>query len=198
MEQIGRYQIRGELGRGGMGVVYHAYDPALDRHVAIKVILPARGLNASEIEELNRRFEREAQLAAKLRHEGIVAIHDVGQTEDQRYIVMELIEGRSLAQIAKQGLMPVPLAGVILKQVAAALDFAHTRDVIHRDVKPLNILVQENGVAKIADFGIAKPNLADFTITAHGIIVGKSVVHFAGAVSGEEGDGQERRRGGAG
>ena len=84
MEQIGRYQIRGELGKGGMGVVYHAYDPALDRHVAIKVILPARGLNASEIEELNRRFEREAQLAAKLRHEGIVAIHDVGQTEDQR------------------------------------------------------------------------------------------------------------------
>lgn len=172
MDRIGRYQILSELGRGAMGAVYKALDPQIDRTVAIKVILTAN-LSPKELENYKQRFYREARAAGKMSHGSIVTIYDI--TEDaggQPYLVMEFVEGRTLDQVmaecAASG-QPLPLQRAlgIGKQVAEALDYAHRRGVVHRDVKPANILLTEDGVAKIADFGIAKMEGVQLTQTGH-------------------------------
>ena len=165
---LGSYQILQEIGRGGMGVVYRAYQPSLNRYVAIKVLPPALAYDR----ELVERFLREARAAAKLRHPNIVVIHDVGQQGGLYYIVMELIEGHTLAQlIERQGALPLARTVRIVQQVGDALDYAHQGGFIHRDVKPANIFVGPNDHVTLTDFGIAKA-AAGTSLTRTGALMG--------------------------
>ncbi|HHE73293.1 MAG TPA: hypothetical protein ENL34_13545 [Chloroflexi bacterium] len=150
---LGQYQILEEIGRGGMAVVYKAHQPTLERYVAIKV-LPQQFTFDREFVE---RFLREARAAARLNHPNIVTIHDVGQADGTYYIVMEYLEGPSLADLLRQQrALPPQQAAQIVAQVASALDYAHQQGFVHRDVKPSNILLGAGGVAKLTDFGIVK------------------------------------------
>jgi eukaryotic-like serine/threonine-protein kinase len=185
MREDGRYQPKGKLGEGGMGTVYRAFDTGLLRDVAIKVIRRDAILD----NDARMRFDQEAKSAGMLNHPGIVTIYDRGEVDGQPYIVMELVEGRTLEDLIKQG-GPEPAALIlIVKQVAAALDYAHGRQVVHRDIKPANIMVQPDGTAKVMDFGIAKSELGGGGVTAVGMMVGSP--HYvpperfmAGEVSG--------------
>jgi serine/threonine-protein kinase len=137
--KIGKYEIIDELGRGGMGVVYRARDPLIGRYVAIKVIHTS-GFGAKDrTAELRMRLIQEARAAGSLSHPGIITIHDLGEGEDFIYVVMELIQGQALDQYLARNGPCAPDAMSILTQVASALDFAHGRGIIHRDVKPENI-----------------------------------------------------------
>ncbi|MEZ5402377.1 MAG: bifunctional serine/threonine-protein kinase/formylglycine-generating enzyme family protein [Bryobacteraceae bacterium] len=150
---IGRYRITGKLGEGGMGVVYRAADDQLHREVAIKVI---RRDALAGGEEARQRFAREARAAGQLKHPAIVTIYDIGDWNGLPYLVMELVEGATLAQLLESGTLDADRVASILNQVGAAVDYAHQRGIIHRDLKPANIFVQKDGTAKILDFGIAK------------------------------------------
>lgn len=165
MEKFGRYEILKELGHGAMGVVYKATDPMIDRVVAIKTIL-AQGLGPKEQKEYRERFFREARAAGKLSHPGIVTIYDVGEDEATQtpYIVMEFITGRTLESLLQAGEgLTMEKTIELVQQIAEALDHAHAHGIVHRDVKPANILVTEQGRAKIADFGIARFAASQFT-----------------------------------
>ncbi|HWR52197.1 MAG TPA: serine/threonine-protein kinase [Bryobacteraceae bacterium] len=157
MKQIGRYQILGELGRGAMGVVYRALDPAIGRPVAIKTIRLRDITDDSERERLRERLFREAQSAGIISHPGIVTVYDVGDEDEVTYIAMEYVDGPTLDKLMS-GTEPLePARGLaILKQTAAALDFAHKKGIVHRDIKPANIMLTAEGAAKITDFGVAK------------------------------------------
>jgi len=156
--KLGRYEIVRELGKGAMGVVYLAKDPLIGRLVALKTIRAARG-DDDETREFQQRFIREAQAAGILNHPAIVTVHDIGQDDPSgmNFIAMEYVEGQNLKEILAQGR---PLSfdeiGDIIAQVAEALDFAHSKGIVHRDVKPANIILLEGLRAKITDFGIAK------------------------------------------
>jgi serine/threonine-protein kinase len=154
--RFGRYVVTGEIGRGGMGVVYKAYDPEIQRSVAVKAVdLNALSSSAS-IEDLSEQLFREARLAGGLAHPGIVVVYDVGRHAEVAYIAMEHVKGPSVEQIlAAERPLPHAKALGILRQVAAALDYAHQKGIIHRDVKPGNILLQDGVTAKVTDFGIA-------------------------------------------
>ncbi len=155
--QIGRYVIRGELGRGAMGVVYDAVDPMIGRRVAVKVISLNSAAEPSRVEHTKERLFREARSAGRLFHPGIVVILDVGLHGDSAFITMEHIDGRSLYQLlASGGPLAPDVAISILKQTAAALDYAHQFGVVHRDIKPANIMLQGDVTVKVADFGVAK------------------------------------------
>jgi serine/threonine protein kinase len=157
MQMIGRYEIIDELGRGAMGVVYRARDTQIGRVVALKVIHTANA-SPQDVERYKQRFRREAQAAGRLSHPGIVTIHDIAEDESgQPYIVMEFIEGKPLNLLLGPTVqLPLELLLDIGIQVAEALDFAHRNGIVHRDIKPPNILVTPDGHAKIADFGIAR------------------------------------------
>jgi len=149
----GDYEIRGEIGRGGMAAVYLAYDLLLNRRVAIKVMLPQ--LSASPV--MRERFREEARTAARLDHPNIVTIHAVREADDLPLLVMRYIEGRSLADVLNVwGALDVPVARLVLSQVARALAYAHEEGVVHRDVKPANVMLDRRGSAIVTDFGIAK------------------------------------------
>lgn len=157
--KLGRYEVVRELGKGAMGIVYLAKDPLIGRLVALKTIrLIGRG-DDDEAQEFQQRFIREAQAAGILNHPSIVTVHDIGQDEPSgvSFIAMEYVEGSNLKEILAQGR---PLSfdeiGEIVAQVADALDFAHSKGIVHRDVKPANIILVEGNRAKITDFGIAK------------------------------------------
>ena len=175
--RLGRYQIVGEIGRGGMGVVYRALDPTIGRTVAIKTILVSG--QGSEEQHLARRARllRESQAAGQLSHPNIVAVHDVGEQGDTTYIVMECIVGQTLEQSMTGAPGPRNAAESlgILADCARALDYAHGKGVVHRDIKPGNIILQSDGVVKIADFGIAKM-LESSTLTQTAAVVGSP--HF--------------------
>jgi eukaryotic-like serine/threonine-protein kinase len=161
----GRYELVSELGRGTSGVVYKAHDPKLDRLVAIKILRPELvSLEESGV-SLKQRFHQEAVAAGRLTHPAIVAVHDVGESEGRPFMVMEYIEGGTLADLLLGG-RPLPLADAveIVLQVCAALDYAHRHGVIHRDIKPRNILVGP-GVTKVTDFGTARILGANHTQT---------------------------------
>src|SRR5579863_7672923 len=157
METIGRYRIIGELGRGAMGVVYHATDPAIGRSVAIKTIRIRDINDTQQREKLRERLFREARSAGVLSHPNIVTIYDMDEVDGLAYIAMAYVNGPTLEKILASD---QPLSGSkmlrILRQSAAALDYAHARGIVHRDVKPANIMTDEDGSVKITDFGIAK------------------------------------------
>ena len=164
----GRYELLERIGEGGMSVVYKAKDKLLNRFVAIKILKPEFIGDHKFIDS----FRRESQAAASMSHPNIVKIYVVGKEGNIHYIVMELIEGRALSDVIKeQGPMPYPKVIAISKQIAAALSFAHKNHIIHRDVKPHNIMMTPNGTAKITDFGIAKAvNAATIVDSTDGII----------------------------
>lgn len=169
-EKIGRYELIEMIGQGGMGRVYRARDPLIDRVVAIKTIELADA--GAKAEELRPRILREVRAAGRLLHPHIVQIFDVGELPDKAYIVMELVEGRTLWDLYDAGERPGPAEAVrILEQVADALDYAHEQGIVHRDVKPGNVLIDAKGVAKITDFGIARI-MTDERLTQTGMIVG--------------------------
>jgi serine/threonine-protein kinase len=167
---LGRYKIISELGQGAMGVVYKAVDPIIDRTVAIKTI--NLNLSRQELEEYELRFQQEIKAAGRLNHPNIVTIYDVGKTDTCAYMAMEFLEGKELKDLIATGvLQPVTDTLNTIAQVAEGLAFAHSQDIVHRDVKPSNIMVLKGGLAKITDFGIARlPNAAVKTMT--GLILG--------------------------
>ena len=164
----GRYELFERVGEGGMSVVYNAKDKLLNRFVAIKILKPEFINDHKFIDS----FRRESQAAASLSHPNIVNIYDVGREGNIHYIVMELIQGKTLSDyIKEQGPMPYPKVIALSKQIAAALAFAHKNHIIHRDVKPHNVMITPNGTAKITDFGIAKAvNAATIVDNTEGII----------------------------
>jgi serine/threonine protein kinase len=166
---IGEYEILRELGRGGMAAVYLAHDIALDRKVAVKVMSPALLLMG---EGMSERFKREARTAANLSHPNIIPIYAVKSSGKALYFVMKFIPGRSLESLIKElGPMPVPLVRALLQQVGSALGYAHRNGIVHRDVKPANIMIDEEGWAFVTDFGIAKA-AENRGLTMTGIAVG--------------------------
>jgi len=151
----GRYELRSPLGRGGMGQVWEAEDRRLGRRVAVKLLSTA-DTGASQADRLVRRFTREAPVTARLAHPGVPAVYDAGTCDGRPYIVEELVDGRTLGDlVAEQGPLPVGWAAAIAAQIAAVLAVAHDRDVIHRDIKPGNVMVTRDGAAKLLDFGMA-------------------------------------------
>lgn len=169
LTQLGRYRILGELGRGAMGVVYRAEDPVLDRPLAIKTIFISA--EDADRKEYEARFTQEARAAGKLAHPGIVTIYDVGREGDLIYMAMELLEGTDLATRAAQNRFSIAEGVGIVEQVADALAFAHDRGVVHRDIKPPNIMLVGRGRVKIMDFGIARMRSSDLK-TQTGMMLG--------------------------
>jgi serine/threonine-protein kinase len=153
---IGNYTILNELGRGAMGVVYKAFDPAIGRPVAIKVIRIDPGTTAEEGALLRQRLIHEAGAAGNLSHPGIVTVYQLGEDGQNVFVAMEFVEGASLENMLASARPNPPFALNILHQIADALDYAHRAGVVHRDIKPANILVRGDGRAKVADFGVAK------------------------------------------
>jgi serine/threonine-protein kinase len=165
-EKIGRYEIKSELGRGGMATVYKAYDPRADREVAVKV-LPREMLHDPQF---RTRFEREAKTIAQLEHPAIVPLYDFGEDEGQPYFVMRYMTGGSLSDRLKKGPLGVPEVARLFTRLAPALDSAHARGVIHRDLKPGNILFDQYGEPYVSDFGIAKLTEAQASVTGSAIV----------------------------
>ena len=146
----GRYKILELIGGGGMSNVYLAHDVILDRDVAVKVLR----YNFTDEEELHRRFQREASSATSLTHPNIVSIYDVGEEADMHYLVMEHVKGQTLKQYIQQHAPVSPKRAVtIMLQLTSAIAHAHQNQIIHRDIKPQNILMDEHGMVKITDFG---------------------------------------------
>jgi eukaryotic-like serine/threonine-protein kinase len=156
---LGRYRVLRELGRGAMGVVYLCDDDSLQRQVAIKTLLLPD--DAGDRSQLEARFRQEAKAAAGLNHPGIITIHDIGREGDWLYIAMELLKGTELRDRLQQGAMPLDEAVDIAAQVASGLAVAHAQGVVHRDIKPGNIMMIGQGQAKIMDFGIARMKSSD-------------------------------------
>src|SRR5688572_19196949 len=164
----GEYEIQGLIGRGGMATVYLGREVALDRAVAIKVLAPHL-MRSSGMAE---RFKREARVAAGLSHRNIIPIHAVKESGPLICLVMKRLTGRSLdALIDRRNPLPLPVVQVIVNDIAAGLEFAHQHGIVHRDVKPANILVDSTGEVVVTDFGIAKAREAD-SLTASGSTIG--------------------------
>src|SRR5206468_3780944 len=173
----GRYELHRRLARGGMADVFLARDQLLDRPVAVKVLFPEFATDPNFVE----RFRREAQSAANLNHPNIVSVYDWGQEQGTYFIVMEYIEGRSLADILRtEGPLQPQRAAEVASDIAAALGFAHRNGVVHRDVKPGNVLISPSGQVKVADFGIARALGADpeSNLTQAGSVMG-TATYFA-------------------
>lgn len=164
---IGRYEVKAELGRGGMATVYRAYDPRFERNIAIKV-LPRALLHDPQF---RKRFDREAKMIAMLEHPAIVPVYDFGEQDEQPYIVMRYMSGGSLADRLEEGPVSPEETLRIIKRLAPALDAAHAQGIIHRDIKPANILFDQYGNAFLSDFGIARlAQHAEGTLTGDAII----------------------------
>jgi tRNA A-37 threonylcarbamoyl transferase component Bud32 len=160
-QMIGRYEVISELGRGAMGIVYKARDPAIDRLVAMKTYIA--GADGAD-DEFRYRFEREARAAGKMSHPGVVTVHDLVKDDSgQPHIVMEFVDGTTLTRLLAEQRLAFEQAVDIGIELAQALDYAHTQGLVHRDIKPDNIIIARDGRAKIMDFGIARMGGADLT-----------------------------------
>jgi len=186
-QSLGRYLIEAEIGRGAMGVVYRAYDPQIGRQVAIKTI-SLTGQEFTDEQEYRARFLREVRAAGRLSHPGIVTIFDAGQDPDteEPYLVMEYVTGEPLSKVlGRNRKLSLPLALQYAQEIAEALDYAHNQGVVQRDIKPANILITEDGHAKIADFGVA---WLRHEITQVGEIAGSPAYMAPEQMSGKQGD----------
>lgn len=182
-EKIGRYEIKKELGRGGMAVVYLGHDPYMERDVAVKV-LPSQ---FTDDPEFRARFRREAQVIASLDHTAIVPVYDFGEHEEQPFIVMRYMRGGSLAdRLGEHGPLSVSEAADVLKRIGSALDEAHQKGIVHRDLKPGNILLDDHGQAFVSDFGIVKVSEATVQYT------GNSIIGTPGYMSPEQARGDQK------
>jgi serine/threonine-protein kinase len=186
---VGRYEVMSELGQGAMGIVYKARDPKINRFLAIKTIRFSDEFEAEKIQEIKERFMREAQIAGRLAHPAIVAIYDVGEDYDLTYLAMEYLDGESLQKYCRTGfLLPLRKVLFIVSEVALALDYAHRQGVIHRDVKPANIMVLKDGKVKVTDFGIAKA--VSSSQTKSGIVLGTPNYMSPEQINGHDLDGR--------
>lgn len=165
---IGSYQILGEIDRGGMGIVFKALDPALNRIVALKIIRSGKLASESDVQ----RFHAEAKAAAKLDHPGIVAIHEVGNHQEQPFFSMAFIEGKNLGAYHAEKKLSVRESCAMVREIAIAIHHAHENDLVHRDLKPANILIDKDGAPRITDFGLAKNLGSDDGLTGTGEILG--------------------------
>jgi eukaryotic-like serine/threonine-protein kinase len=182
---LGRYQVAEELGRGAMGIVYLAVDPVLARPVAIKVIQESEYMTPAEVEQFHARFRHEAEAAGRLSHPDIVQIFDIGPN----YLVMEFLEGKPLSEALRSGLtLNVRQVVALVERVADAVDYAHKNGIVHRDVKPANIMLLDDGGVKVMDFGVAR--LEDSTLTAAGTVVGSVRYMAPEQMLGEKVDGR--------
>jgi serine/threonine protein kinase len=173
--KLGRYEVVRELGKGAMGVVYLAKDPVIGRLVALKTIRIGAHADDDETKEFQQRFIREAQAAGILNHPSIVTVHDIGQDDGSgtSFIAMEYVEGANLKEVLAQGrTLSFDQIGDLIAQVAEAIDFAHSKGIVHRDVKPANIILLEGNRAKITDFGIAKIASGAANLTTTGQFLG--------------------------
>jgi CHASE2 domain-containing sensor protein/tRNA A-37 threonylcarbamoyl transferase component Bud32 len=169
---LGRYEVDKELGKGAMGVVYLGKDPKISRIVAIKTMALSQEFEADELEEVKKRFFREAETAGRLNHPNIVTIYDAGEEHDLAYIAMEFLKGKDLVPYTKpDNLLPLPRVLSIVARVAEALGYAHTMNIVHRDIKPANIMYDpESDTVKVTDFGIAR--ITDSSKTKTGMVLG--------------------------
>jgi len=170
LANIGKYQVQDVLGQGGMGIVYRAFDPAIKRPVAIKTITKSV-LDPSDLQYVLTRFRHEAQAVGRLTHPRIAAIYDYGEDQDLAYIVMELVNGKSLFQhLQNEVRFGLKEIGELMRQLLDGLSYAHAQGVVHRDLKPSNILINDDGRLKLTDFGIAR--IDSSTLTQMGEIMG--------------------------
>lgn len=162
-KKLGKYEIRGELGQGAMGIVYDGFDPMIGRRVALKTVRRDQ-LDRAEVEEILARFKREAQAAGRLNHPNIVSIYEYGEDEGTAFIAMEFVEGRELKDYF-DGNQRFPMSEIVrvMSQLLDALDFSHKNGVVHRDIKPSNIILLKDGTVKVADFGIARVESSNLT-----------------------------------
>lgn len=186
MEKIGRYHIENEVGRGGMGIVYRATDPMLNRPVAIKLLAPHLGANPESL----ARFHREAELIAALKHTNIATVYEFGEHNGQPYLVLEWVEGRTMQEVVAQAnTLSLDRVLYISAQLANALDYAHQQGVIHRDLKPSNILIDANDKVTIVDFGLALLDNGS-SLTATGALVGTPLYMSPEQIQGNPIDGR--------
>ena len=186
-EKIGRYEIKSELGRGGMATVYRGYDPRFEREVAVKV-LPPELLHSDP--QFKLRFDREAKIIAQLEHSSIVPVYDVDTDGDQPYFVMRYMSGGSLSERIKAGVFTIEDATRILERVGPGLDEAHSKGIVHRDIKPSNILFDNRGAPYISDFGIAKLSQAQAGNVTGSAIIGTPAYMAPEQAQGDNIDGR--------
>lgn len=167
-KQLGQYRLIAPLGEGGMATVYKSYQPSMEREVALK-ILPRQ--YASEPDFVHR-FQREAHIIANLQHPHILPVYDYGESDGYPYLVMRYVEGQTLNDRLKGQPIPLPEASRMISQIASALDYAHAHEVVHRDVKPSNVLIDDQGNCLLSDFGLAKVLLSVSQLTASGAFIG--------------------------
>ncbi len=187
---LGRYQIEKELGKGAMGAVYLGRDPKINRVVAIKTMALAQEFDEDELADVKQRFFREAETAGRLNHPHIVTMYDAGEEHDLAYIAMEFLKGKDLVQYTKpDNLLPLPKVVSIVARVAEALDYAHSNNVVHRDVKPANIMYEpESDQVKVTDFGIAR--ITDSSRTKTGMVLGTPSYMSPEQLAGKKIDGR--------
>jgi serine/threonine protein kinase len=167
-QTLGQYQIIAQLGHGGMATVYKAYHPRLDRYVAVKVVHPM----FTQDESFLARFEREAQIAARLDHPHIVPIYDFAEYQGQPYLVMKFIEGTTLKSVLADRALPLADILKLMPPIADALDYAHRQGVLHRDIKPSNIIIDTAGVPYLTDFGLARMVKSGESSLSHDLLLG--------------------------
>ncbi len=184
VRKVGTCRIVRELGRGGMGVVYEAFQEGLDRRVAVKAL----DVKLARSREITERFRREGRAYAQLRHQAVVAVHDLVEKEDTLYLVTDYVDGADLNRVMVQGgPLPPACVAIVGARVAEALDYVHFNKLLHRDVKPANVMVSREGEVKLMDFGIAKDQTAS-DLTRAGMLVGSPSYIAPELLAGEAAD----------
>jgi len=172
MSGLERYEIESEIGRGSMGVVYRAHDAQEDRHVALKELIVAEGITDSRRSEIHERFDREVRAASSLTHPNIAQVYESFTDGDRHFMVMEFLDGQTLREVLEAGPLPPEAASGVAEQILSALDAAHEAGIVHRDIKPDNVFVLDDGTVKVVDFGVAHVDQGDSRLTVAGQVLG--------------------------